>query len=289
MKLSDLELITVLSAEASMRRASEKLFISQSALSQRLMTIEREWNTQLFVRSKRGVTLTAEGEAIEKFAQDTLERASELRAKLEANESEIYGSFQLAVSSVNGQYWLPNVLKAFVESYPLVKISLTTGWSSGILDQLYHSECHAAIVRGNPNWAGGKLHLFSDPLQFVDSKMTDLRDLQTEERPYIQFRSDSSYDQVIQNWWRSRNLRLPSRTIMVDQIETCKQMVTHGIGYAVLPSISLTNQDRVHRIPLLDQQGAPLVRENWLLYDKEALKLKQVRAFIDLVRHRLFT
>ncbi|MDF2910450.1 MAG: LysR family transcriptional regulator [Sporolactobacillus laevolacticus] len=289
MKLSDLELITVLSDEGNMRKASEKLFISQPALSQRLLYLEREWNTKLFVRSKRGVTVTAEGEVIAKFAKETLDRAAETRAKLQANESEIYGSLKLAVSSVNGQYWLPDVLKAFVEHHPLVKISLTTGWSSGILDQMYHAECHAAIVRGTPNWGGAKLHLFSDSLNFVDSKIMSLSELRKEERPYIQFRSDSSYDQIIQDWWRSQNLRFPVRTIMVDQIETCKQMVTHGIGYAVLPSISLTEKDRVNRIPLLDRQGAPIVRENWLLYDKETLQLNQVRAFVDLVRHRLFS
>ncbi|SFG38068.1 LysR family transcriptional regulator [Sporolactobacillus nakayamae] len=289
MKLSDLELITILSDEGNMRKASERLFVSQPALSQRLQYIEREWNTQLFVRSKRGVALTAEGELVERFARETLERAAETRAELQAHESEIHGTLKLAVSSVNGQYWLPDVLKTFVESHPLVKISLTTGWSSEILKQMYRADCHAAIVRGTPKWGGGKVYLFSDPLNFVDSKISTLEELKNEERPYIQFRSDSSYDQIIQNWWHSQNLRLPVRTIMVDQIETCKQMVTHGIGYAVLPSISLTERDTVNKILLLDHQNQPIVRENWLLYDREALHLDQVLAFVNLVKHRLFS
>ena len=32
----------------------------------------------------------------------------------------------------------------------------------------------------------------------------------------------------------------PKRQIIVDQIETCKQMAVNGIGYAILPSITLT-------------------------------------------------
>jgi len=289
LKLSDLELITVLSDEGSMRKASERLFVSQPALSQRLQSIERQWNAQLFIRSKRGVVLTSEGEIVEQFAREMLERAAETRAEIQTHKSEIHGTLKLAVSSVNGQYWLPDVLKAFVEQHPLVKISLTTGWSSEILEHMYRAACHVAIVRGMPKWGGGKLHLFSDPLNFVDSKISTLGELNYEERPYIQFRSDSSYDQVIQNWWHSQNLRVPVRTIMVDQIETCKLMVTHGIGYSVLPSLSLTEQDIINRIPLLDAHSNPIYRENWLLYDQETLSLKQVHAFVSLVKHRLFT
>ncbi len=289
MQLSDFELITVLSDEGNMRKAAEKLFVSQPALSQRLQHIEREWGTRIFSRSKRGVSLTPEGEAIVRFARETLERAAEVRAEVGAHGSDIYGTLKLAVSSVNGQYWLPEVLKDFVESYPLVEISLVTGWSSEILERMYHAQCHVAIVRGNPLWRGEKLHLFSDPLNLVDTKIETLNDLTRDQRPYIQFRSDSSYDQIIREWWHDQKFRSPVRTILVDQIETCKQMATHGIGYAVLPSISLTEKDRVHRIPLTDRQGAALKRDNWLLYDKESLRLKQVHAFIELVRHRLLT
>lgn len=288
MVLSDLQLISVLAAEGNMRKAAEKLFVSQPALSQRLQHIEREWGTKIFSRSKRGVSLTAEGEIIAAFAGDMLEKEAEVRAKVHAHGTEIFGTLKLAVSSVNGQYWLPDVLKEFVEHYPLVQISLVTGWSSEILERVYHGECHAAIVRGHPLWRGEKIHLFSDPLNLVDTRISSLSDLQRDERPYIQFKSDSSYARVITEWWHSRNIKIPARTIMVDQIETCKQMATHGIGYAVLPSISLTDADHVHRIPLNDRQGMPLQRENWLLYDKNSLELKQVRAFIKLVRHRLF-
>ncbi|RYL95459.1 LysR family transcriptional regulator [Sporolactobacillus sp. THM7-4] len=287
MQISDFEIITTLSIEKNMRKAAEKLFVSQPALSQRLQHIEREWGIQIFTRSKRGVSLTAEGEVVARFAQETLERAADVRAQLNANNSEIYGTLKLAVSSVNGQYWLPDVLKEFVENYPHVKVSLMTGWSSEILEHMYHTDCHAAIVRGNPVWRGEKMHLFADPLNLVDTRIRRLEDLKNDERPYIQFRSDSSYDQVIEGWWHDQKIKLPARTIMVDQIETCKQMATHGIGYAVLPSISLTKRDGVNQIPLLDRQGKPLKRENWLLYNKEFLQLKQVRAFIELVRRRL--
>ena len=70
----------------------------------------------------------------------------------------------------------------------------------------------------------------------------------------------------------------------MDQIETCKQLALNGIGYAILPSITLTANDRpINKIPLLDDEQKPLHRNTWLLSDKTSKHLKQVQAFIHLV------
>ena len=50
----------------------------------------------------------------------------------------------------------------------------------------------------------------------------------------------------------------PKQTILVDQIETCKQMALHGIGYAILPSVTLEEEDKVNKMPLLDTKDHPI-------------------------------
>ena len=44
--LSELHLLTVLAQEMNMRKAAEKLFVTQPALSQRLQHIEKEWGQE---------------------------------------------------------------------------------------------------------------------------------------------------------------------------------------------------------------------------------------------------
>ncbi|MBM7645701.1 DNA-binding transcriptional LysR family regulator [Scopulibacillus daqui] len=282
MQRSDLQILTILAEEENMRRAAERLFVSQPALSQRLQGIEEDWGTTIFVRSKRGLSLTASGEKIVAFAKETLSREEQVREEIVSNETNIYGTLKLAVATITGQYWLPRVLKKFVEKYPLVKISLVTGWSSEILRHMYEG-CHIGIIRGNPKWRGRKQHLFSDTLNLVDTSLSSIKELRKSEKAYIQFRSDSSYYQEIQEWWHQHSLKPPERTIYVDQIETCKQMAINGIGYAILPSMSLTEKDNVYKMPLKDKHGRLLTRETWLLSSDEALKHKQVKAFVDLL------
>lgn len=54
MQLQELHMLVVLSEELNMRKASERLFVSQPALSQRLQTIEKEWGTKIFFVLRKG-------------------------------------------------------------------------------------------------------------------------------------------------------------------------------------------------------------------------------------------
>ena len=55
MTTTELEIIIALAEEGNMRKAAERLFLSQPAFSQRLQSIEKEWGTLLFIRSQKGL------------------------------------------------------------------------------------------------------------------------------------------------------------------------------------------------------------------------------------------
>lgn len=153
-----------------------------------------------------------------------------------------------------------------------------------MVKSLYEGEVHVAITRGKTDWKGKKQHLFKDPLYLVDTEIKSIEEVVETERPFIQFKSDSNYYQEIQDWWQQQFQTAPKRTIVVDQIETCKQMAFNGIGYAILPGITLTHADKeISKILLQDIEGVPLARETWLIGYDSAFKLRQVEAFHEVV------
>lgn len=281
-------MLVVLSEEMNMRKASERLFVSQPALSQRLQSIEKSWGFQLFIRSQKGLTLTPAGEKVISFAREVVFNEDKVKEEILELEGEVHGTLKLAVASIIGQNWLPKVLKTYVRKYPHAKISLITGWSSEILRSMYEDHVHIGIIRGNPEWKGMKEHLLTDTLYLVDTEISQIEDVLHTERPFIQFKSDSTYFQDIQDWWHRKFQTSPKRTIIVDQIETCKQMALNGIGYAILPSVTLKEDEKeIFKVPLLDEEGKPLKRDTWLIGFETSFKLKQVQAFIDIVKeHR---
>lgn len=285
MTTNEFQIIKILAEERNMRKAAERLFLSQPALSQRLQSIEKEWGAQLFLRSQKGLTSTPAGEIIIQFANDTLAKQEEIFEILQSLTSKVHGTLKIACASIVGQNWLPMVLKDFVTKYPEAKISLITGWSSEIVKALYDGEAHIGIVRGHTEWKGTKIHLFRDTLYLVDQELKELEDVLSTDRPFIQFKSDSNYYQEIQAWWQRHFASSPRRQITVDQIETCKQMALNGIGYAILPSITLNGLEKVNKIALTNQaEEFELTRDTWLIGYESAFELRQVEAFVEVVK-----
>src|SRR5690554_6411962 len=97
-----------------MRKAAERLFLTQPALSQRLQTIEKEWGAHLCIRSQKGLTTTPDGELVVQYAIETIARKEETFEKIQALQSKVHGTLKIACASIIGQNWLPKVLKDFV-------------------------------------------------------------------------------------------------------------------------------------------------------------------------------
>ncbi len=283
--MNEFKLIKTLAEEGNMRKAAERLFITQPALSQRLRTIEKEWGTQLFIRSQKGLEPTPAGELVIEYAKDSIVKREEVFEQIAATVDQVNGTLKIACASIVGQSWLPQVLKEFVERYPKVQISLITGWSSEIVKALNEREAHIGIVRGRTDWKNTKHHLFRDQLYLVDKEITALDEVKEATRPFIQFKSDSNYHQEIQHWWQKHFTQKPGHQITVDQIETCKQLAINGVGYAILPSITLLGDEKVNKIPLLNsEEEFELTRDTWLVGYEFAFELKQVEAFTNIVK-----
>lgn len=285
MTTTEAQIIKVLAEERNMRKAAERLFLSQPALSQRLQSIEKDWGSPLFLRSQKGLTSTPAGELVIQYAIEMTTRREEVFEQLQALSTKVHGTLKIACASIVGHTWLPKVLKDYVQQYPDAKISLITGWSSEIVKALHDGEAHIGIVRGHSDWKGRKKHLFRDTLYLVDKEIKSIEEVFETERPFIQFKSDSNYYQEIQQWWQRQFSSNPKHQITVDQIETCKQMALNGIGYAILPSITLTGEEDVNRITLAnDVEKFELTRDTWLIGYDSSFELRQVTAFVDIVQ-----
>ncbi|QKS70067.1 LysR family transcriptional regulator [Paenalkalicoccus suaedae] len=275
MKVNDYELIRALADYRSMRIAATKLYLSQPAISQRLKHIEALWDTTLFIRSAKELTLTPEGEKVVAYAREHLEREENLRQSLKS--TGVSGTLSLAVSTVVSQYTLPSLLQAYLREYPDVKIELTTGLSQDIRSA---KNVHIKLLRGEKPAEQFVQALEPDPLYLMEQRHTSSR---ANSQVLIQFKSDASYQAAIDEWLMA-NERFPEQTIVVDQIETSKQLVLHGIGMAVLPESSLKgfHESEYSRTPLL-LDNKPLTRPTWVSCTKGAEHLPQVVAFLELL------
>ena len=277
----DWEAMQVLYEEKNISRASERLYISQPALTYRLKNLEKEVGTKLFFKTKKGIELTSEGIYLAQYAEEMTTKLQNTKDYIQNMQQEIRGTIRLGVSSNFAQYKLPPLLKEFLTTYPNVQFSVNTGWSSDVMGLLNSSGVQLGILRGDYNWTGSKTLLQTEQLFLISKKEVDLE--KVPELPFINYKTDSSLKDIISKWWHNQYIEPPMITMETDRQETCKEMVKNDLGIAILPEICLRPSDQLYKYPLFYENGEPVTRDTWLMYNQEFLKLSTVRTFIDFL------
>lgn len=73
MTLTQVQYVVAIADTKSMNKAANKLFVSQPALSEAIKDLEAELQTQLFIRTNKGVIVTTEGEEFLSYARQMVE------------------------------------------------------------------------------------------------------------------------------------------------------------------------------------------------------------------------
>lgn len=107
--------------------ASEQLYISQPAVSQSIKQLENSLGCKLFVRTPKGVKLTAEGKIIYQYVSKGIEQIQLGEKRLESQLSLESGEIHIGASDMTLEYYLLPHLEKFHRLYPKIKISITNG------------------------------------------------------------------------------------------------------------------------------------------------------------------
>jgi len=103
-------------------------------------------------------------------------------------------------------------------------------------------------------------------------------------RPQINYGTDSSLRVMLEDWWREIFSCPPMVSMEVDSMDTCQQMVLHGLGWAILPFIGLKQHDSLNTQELYWRDGRPVLRRTWMMHRNSSLELSAVRAFVDYLK-----
>jgi len=139
MELRHLRYLAAIAQEANFTRAAEKLFVSQSALSQQIQSLEREVGTVLLDRSHRGVRLTAAGEILYQHAQRIFQELEQARTAIHELEGVQRGELHIGVVQTVNDYLMPLVAAAFAERHPQIKL---------FVDEVPTDEIEARLEQG---------------------------------------------------------------------------------------------------------------------------------------------
>ncbi|WP_158749190.1 LysR family transcriptional regulator [Acidobacterium sp. S8] len=136
--------------QASFRKASEFLHLSQPAVSQHIHALEEELGCRLFDRSGTRTSLTPAGRLLLKYAERSVRVLDEARAALSKLDGEVSGELRLGASTTVAQYILPRMLGVFLKDNPKVTLSVVSGNTEEIVALLLRDSVMLGMIEGPP-------------------------------------------------------------------------------------------------------------------------------------------
>lgn len=134
----------------SFSEASKKLFISQSAVSQSIKTLEKKLDQPLFIRSTKKVQLTPAGQVLFKHIEPAMNLIARGENQLLDSTTLGLGQLHIGASDTICRYFLVPYLKKFHKTYPNVPIKVTNATSIQCVDLLEQGKVDM-IITNFPN------------------------------------------------------------------------------------------------------------------------------------------
>lgn len=129
----------------SVTAAADALGYTPSAVSQLVTALEKELGLKLFRRSPKGVSLTAEGEAMVPVIRAYMIREKEIYQTAEELKGIVTGSLTIAAYPSVATSWLPRIVRRYKQDYPGIQINIKESIRSDIIEMFEQNKADLAI------------------------------------------------------------------------------------------------------------------------------------------------
>src|SRR5207237_2463083 len=155
MDVSQLEVFLAVAREGRFSRAAEKLYRTQSAVSQSIRKLEDEIGEPLFDRSSRDGLLTDAGHVLQEYAERLLNLRNDAQEALVELKELHKGKLAIAANEFTVLYLLP-ILGNFRRLHPKIKITVQRSLGSHIPGDVLRHNCELGVLSYDPQ--DSKLH-----------------------------------------------------------------------------------------------------------------------------------
>ncbi len=228
-------------------RAAEAVHVSQPSLSQQIRALETELGADLFSRARGNITLTDAGEALLPLARRILADAETARQEVQEVVSLRSGRVRLGATPSLCTGLLPDVLRAFHDRHPGVRLLLEEGGSHDLVRQLARGALDLALVvlplpAASP--ALTTVELLREDLVVVSAATEpppgrggSIRVADLEGAPLVMFRHGYNLRELTLAACRAEGFE-PSFTVEGGEMDAVLGFVRAGLGIAVVPSMA---------------------------------------------------
>jgi len=231
MEFKDLKIFQSVSEHGSISRAAKSLNYVQSHVTSRIKLLEAELNTQLFLRHRKGTTLTSEGKKLQVYAEQIMKTMNDIDKAFHDTEQP---SGRLDIGTVETITRLPGILSMFRKSYPDVSLSIDSNVTDTITEKVADKKLDCAFVAGfvqHPSIS--RAELFKEKLMLVYGDENATLD-ELKEMPMLVFKPGCNYRRNLERWLSDEKVE-GAAIVEFGTLETILGSIKSGLGISLVP------------------------------------------------------
>lgn len=233
MELKDLEIFQTVAKKGTITEAAKALNYVQSNITSRIQRLEEELKTPLFHRHRRGMRLTPEGKKLLTYSEKLLSLAEEMKKVVQDN-GEPAG--KLEIGTVETVFHLPQILSSYINRYKHVDVTLVTGVTEELEDEVLHFRLDGAFVSEADFHPEIETYdVFQEELVLISNQHRSLDELL--EQPFLCFSKGCIYRARLEAWYTDQNVT--PKLMEFGTLETIVRSVVAGLGISFVPRSSV--------------------------------------------------
>lgn len=262
MELYQLRTFEAVAEEGQLKRASERLHLSQPAVSAHVKALEETLGVRLFARTSEGMELTAAGRSLLELARKTLAAAEEMKRAARALKGEISGQLRIGTLSSPDFIRLGDVLSRTVEYYPQLELELSQEVAGEALEGVQAGRLDASFYLGGalpPGIAGIALtqmvYCIAGPASWKE-RLAKAGWSELAQMPWIVTPPDGAIRQIVAQLFTSRGLEPPTRHVETDNTTVMSNLVASGVGVSLIREDLAREMERAGEVCVWDKADA---------------------------------
>lgn len=266
MQFQQLQYFVAVAETRHFTRAADLVHVAQPSLSQQIKALERELGADLFLRARGNITLTDAGEALLPLARRILADADTARHEVQELVQLRGGRVRLGATPSLCTGLLPDVLRAFHDRYPGIRLLIEEGGSHDLVRELARGALDLALVvlpLPTPSPALTTVELLREDLVVVSSpeapapggpgrRTVRIADLEGER--LVMFRHGYDLRELTVAACRAEGFE-PDFAVEGGEMDAVLGFVRAGLGLAVVPRMVAARSGRGLRVTPLARPG----------------------------------
>ncbi|MGM0548057.1 MAG: LysR family transcriptional regulator [Bacillota bacterium] len=276
----------------SFSKAAEKLFISQSAVSQNIKNLEKELKTKLFIRSTKNVELTQAGSLLLKHIEPAFNLIENGEKSLREINDLKRGEIHIGANDTIAKDYLLPYLKKFHQLYPEIQIQITNRTSSTCIELLKQNKVDLIIsnlpnskitnkMQIKPIFSFKDIFIAADQFKELKTKKLKLKELTN--YPFLSLERKTTSQQFLEKHLNKLGIKIEA-AVELGSVDLLIEMTKIGLGIAVVPEYCLNlKQEKLFEVKFKEKLPA---RKLAVISNKNIPLTKAAKKLIEILNEK---